>query len=350
MSLGRRRGLLLSARGAPLVALFSGVVLSFSPLIFRIATCTEWQYLLLRLLGANLSASIGLALARCRHGQRTLALLLSWKVALAGVLMSVANVSFILALARIDSASAILMQGFSPIVAALLGRCIKPKERVDVHSAASILLALGGLALMGTTWGADDPWGLLAAACIPLGLGSYTTLVRRMAEAEKDAWAPLWWAGVFGAAPAAVVCAVNGELTTIAARDVALALSAGCLVLGVGLAIFNYAASVLAPARASLLINSELVLAPLWTWLFLGETPQLRTCLGGLLVLLALGWLVTHPPEARVDEPKLFVGAAGSRRCWSRRAATDPCTGPAAAGAPSAEMASSPQPLPLEAV
>ena len=72
-----------------------------------------------------------------------------------------------------------------------------------------------------------------------------------------------------------------------------------------GLAIFNVGAPLAGATRATLLINSELVLAPLWTWLVLGETPALRTCLGGALVLLALVWIVTHPP-ARAASPKLL--------------------------------------------
>ena len=236
---------------APLVALLSGVVLSFSPLVFRLATCSDWQYLLFRLLGVCFVATVGLVHSHsCRV--RMFVLLLQRKTILAGALMACANCAFILALARIDSATSILMQGFAPVVAALLGRMLPPREHLDGNAVISILLSLGGLALMTTTWAADDPLGLLAAGVIPLALGAYAVVLRRMEKEERDTWAPLLWAGVFGTFVGLVACAASPSGFAISARDVLLALSAGCLVLGVGLAIFNIAAYAFAPSRLRL--------------------------------------------------------------------------------------------------
>ena len=77
----------------------------------------------------------------------------------------------------------------------------------------------------------------------------------------------------------------------------------------------------LSPARASLLINTELLLAPLWTWAFLNEQPAVRTLLGGALVLLALAWLVTHPPS-REASPKLLDHRGAIAAILGKSAAT----------------------------
>ena len=237
-----------------MAVLLSGVVLSFSPLVFRVSTCTDWQYLLCRLLGLSLAASAGLAYSRHR-GAAVCATVRRRRVVGAGLLISIANCAFIIALARIDSATAVLMQGVAPIVAALLGRIAPPHEALDGHTALSIVLALAGLALMGTTWASDDPVGLLVAALIPFALGGYTVLLRGASNAERDPWAPLFWSGVFGASAGAVVVASTSGFA-MAWTDALLGLGAGAGILGVGLAIFN--AGVLA---------SPLPIAPLQPWL-----------------------------------------------------------------------------------
>ena len=280
---------------AAALVLMSGVLLSFTPLVFRSVHCRDWQYALCRLLGLWIASCIGLASSVSVDSLTHL--LCRSKLVLAGVLMAVANVSFVVALARIDSATTILMQGFAPIVSALVGRMVPPIEHVDRHTLFSIMLALGGLGLMGTTWAADDTIGLLAAGLIPLGLGGYTVIVRRTPEDERHAWAPLFWAGAIGVVSASTMTAATGGFA-MAPHDALLGLASGGLILGTGLALYNAGAQHLTPARSSLLINTELVLAPLWTWIFVSEQPALRTALGGALVLLALVWLVTHPPRA----------------------------------------------------
>jgi hypothetical protein len=42
----------------------------------------------------------------------------------------------------------------------------------------------------------------------------------------------------------------------------------------------------------------QVVLAPLWTFLFLDEIPALRTLIGGGVLLVAFVWLTIHPVKA----------------------------------------------------
>ena len=44
---------------------------------------------------------------------------------------------------------------------------------------------------------------------------------------------------------------------------------------------------------------TEVVLAPLWVWIWPGETPALGTLIGGVIVLATVAWLVTRA----ADEP-----------------------------------------------
>ena len=81
-------------------------------------------------------------------------------------------------------------------------------------------------------------------------------------------------------------------------RDAALAFTSGAVLLGVGLPIFNAAGRYVPAARTSLLLLSEIVLAPIWVWLIVDETPSGNTVAGGAVILVALVWVATHPKVA----------------------------------------------------
>ena len=54
-------------------------------------------------------------------------------------------------------------------------------------------------------------------------------------------------------------------------------------------------------ARTNILLLSEVLLAPTWTWLVAGEVYGVRTLLGGSLLLVALVWLALHPTDGDGD-------------------------------------------------
>jgi hypothetical protein len=51
----------------------------------------------------------------------------------------------------------------------------------------------------------------------------------------------------------------------------------------------------------------QVILAPLWTFLFVNEIPAVRTLIGGGVLLLAIVWLTVHPHKG--DPP---VGVAST--------------------------------------
>ena len=68
-----------------------------------------------------------------------------------------------------------------------------------------------------------------------------------------------------------------------------------------GLPLFSAAGKYVPAARTNLLLLSEILLAPLWTWIFVGEEYGVRTLIGGLLLLGALVWLTTHPSDEKAE-------------------------------------------------
>ena len=74
----------------------------------------------------------------------------------------------------------------------------------------------------------------------------------------------------------------------IIAPDLPLLLLYGIWQLGVGMILFLNGARLIPAAEASLIALLEVILAPLWVWLFLQEVPSEAALMGGSLVLAAL--------------------------------------------------------------
>ena len=62
----------------------------------------------------------------------------------------------------------------------------------------------------------------------------------------------------------------------------------GAAQLGVGLILYTRASRHLPAAELQLVATAELVLAPLWVWIGVGETPDAATLVGGGLIVLAI--------------------------------------------------------------
>ena len=63
-----------------------------------------------------------------------------------------------------------------------------------------------------------------------------------------------------------------------------------------------------AAARVPLLLMTEVVLAPLWVWIWPGETPSAATLVGGAVIIGAVSWLVLRT-RTIADEVAVIAAA-----------------------------------------
>jgi len=282
----------LNERNGSLVVFLTGTWFSFSPLLFRWTSGegSEWLFLLWRSIGILIAAVIALSIS---SGVRVMTALTNGlaKNLLAGALVAGMSTSFIISIARIDAATTLLLQSLAPFSAAVLGWLLL-REKVDGHTWAAMATAVVGVAIMGSTWDSSSVVGISVACCIPLMLGVYTVLLRD--SQQRDPRAQVFFTGVIGIVVGLVASAATGGFA-LPLRDVCLGLVSGGVLLGVGLPIFNAAGRHVPAARTSLLLLSEIVLAPIWVWLVVNEVPAGRTVAGGAVILLALVWVTTHP-------------------------------------------------------
>ena len=290
----------LTERNGSAVVFLTGTLFSFSPLLFRWTSGegSEWLFLLWRSIGILIAALIGLSLS---SGAPLMTAVTTGfgKNLLAGALMAGMSTSFIISIARIDAATTLLLQSLAPFSAAFLGWLVL-REKVDGHTWAAMTTAVVGVVIMGSTWDSSSVVGISAACCIPLMLGIYTVLLRD--SQRRDPRAQVFFTGVIGLVIGLVASAVTGGFA-LPIQDIFLALISGGILLGVGLPIFNAAGRHVPAARTSLLLLSEIVLAPIWVWLVVNEVPAGKTVAGGAVILLALIWVTTHPKALLVSQP-----------------------------------------------
>lgn len=278
---------LTERQGAVMVA-GSGVIFSSTAIVYRaVDAASDWQFLAYRG-GSTMLAMLGLVALRRRSRPVRLSATTP-RTVFAALLLAAASMLYILALARTSAATTLFLLAAAPIFAAIFGWVLL-RERVRRPTLIAIGVTMIGVAVMvGTGLDAGSGVGVLIAALIPILVGLYNVVLR--AEGEIDPVMPALIAGAALAAVSGAIAMVDTGLT-ISWHDAGLATITGGLALGIGLPLFNLGHRSVPAAMVSLLLMTEVVLAPLWVWIWPGETPKLGTLIGGAIVLGAVVWLV----------------------------------------------------------
>lgn len=283
----------LSEREGAILVAASGVVFSMTAISYRaVEAATEWQFLAYR--GASTTVAM-LLLVLARRGGRPVRLGdTTWRTAFGGVVLASSSMLYILALARTSAATTLFLLASAPIWAALIGRVVLG-ERVPRTTQIAIAITAAGIAVMvGSGLDAGSTAGVVLALLIPVSVGLYNVVLR--SDGGADPVVPALIAGIaLGVVSGVIALATDG--LGVSWRDAGLATLTGGVALGLGLPLFNLGHRSVAAAKVSLLLMTEIVLAPLWVWIWPGETPAVGTLIGGAIVLATVGWLVTRAAD-----------------------------------------------------
>lgn len=251
----------------------------------QIETATVWQILFWRSVG---SVPVLLAFVWWTSGGRP------WqqirKVGLAGVVgglgLVFAFAGAIYAIQTTTIANAVFLFTASPFVAAILG-WILLGERVRPWTWAAIALAVVGMYLMvreGLAMGALA--GNIAALLSAVGFGAFSVALRWGKVGQMLPVSML--GGVFSALVAVGVLAAQGAPIIATAWDTGVSIAIGAVILALGMVMYTLGSRVIPAAELTLLSLIEVLLAPLWVFLFLGETASSATFVGGAVLLAAV--------------------------------------------------------------
>jgi drug/metabolite transporter (DMT)-like permease len=210
-----------------------------------------------------------------------------------GVALAGSMVAFILALGLAPVANVLIMFGATPFITALLARVVMAEP---LHRHTLVAMAVGACGLGMSVAGSlrsGAALGMAVSFIVVLCISVNYVIVRRRRDVGMTPSLAL--AGLF----AALVSLPFADPSSATVHDFPWLLALGPGQLAAGLLLYIAALKRIPAGRAALLGLLELVLGPIWVWLFDGERPGDLTLLGGVVVIgsaAANVWLDSRRP------------------------------------------------------
>ena len=196
-------------------------------------------------------------------------------------LTALASGCFIVALNHTTVANVLFMQAASPIAAALIA-WVALRESISRRTVVAMAVALVGVGVMVGGPGGAQGLGLVLSVVMmfAFALGVVITRHRRdISMAPAICLSQIFL--IVAAGPFA-------EPGTIGSRDLLFMVILGVGQMGLGLAFLTLGARLIPAAEVALITLLEIVLAPLWVWLTISETPATATLVGGVVLIAAV--------------------------------------------------------------
>ncbi len=208
--------------------------------------------------------------------------------------LGLGSACYVFALLLTTVANALFIIAAAPFMTAILG-WLWLRERVTPITWAAMTFALAGIALMVFN-GVQS--GRLLGNIVAFGppVSFAIMLVALRSAGDRDMIPAICLAGLVGAGLGLAMA----DSLAITRHDLLLCLFLGVVQYTGGFVMLALGARYLPAAEVALLALSEIVLAPIWVWVGVGEVPALATLVGGGIVLAAViaqTTLGSRPPE-----------------------------------------------------
>ncbi len=250
-----------------------------------IETAVVWQILLYR----SISMSLFLYFViRLRTGESPFVQIrrIGYPVIIAALALVAAYSGGIYSIQNTSVANAMLLFATAPFMAAVLGWAVL-KERVRVATWIAIAVAIAGIAIMVVDKSGSAVFkGGLAALGSALGFAVFTVALRWGKTTEM--LPSVFLSALFAIVISFAVCYLSDLSFAVSFHDGRIAVCMGVFQVGAGLILYTLGSRSLPAAELALLSLAEVLLGPLWVWLFLGETASVNTLIGGSVLLLAI--------------------------------------------------------------
>ncbi len=244
-----------------------------------------WQILLYRSIGLSVFLYV---VIRLRGGESPFLQVwrIGWPAVIAGLSLVAGYSGGIYALQATSVANAMLLFATAPFFAAVLGWIVL-REPVRRATWIATAVAVAGIAIM--VMDKSGPMALsgsLAAIGSAFGFAVFTVALRWGKSGEM--LPSVFLSGVFAIVITTGICLWLGLPLILTPRDGGIALGMGVFQVGAGLILYTLGSRSLPAAELTLLSLAEVLLGPLWVWLFLGETATVNTLVGGSVLLAAI--------------------------------------------------------------
>ena len=277
----------IEARRGLIFVFMAGVLWSTVGLGIRlIDEATVWQILLYRSISLSLFLAIVIYL-RSRANLFKVVKAAGLPGCIAGLALVGAYSGGIYGIQSTSVANAMLLFASAPFMAAMLG-WIFLRERVRKATWIAILFAIVGIGIMvqDKTQSGAALLGNLSALGGAFGFAVFSVALRW--GRSGDMLPAVFLSGIFAIFITSTICSFNGLSFRISVNDTSISMGMGVFQVGAGLVLYTLGSKTLPAAELTLLSLAEVLLGPLWVYLFLNEVATLNTLLGGLVLLLAI--------------------------------------------------------------
>jgi len=195
-------------------------------------------------------------------------------------LLAISSSSFFVALNYTSVANVLFMQALAPIIAAVFGTMTG--DRVARRTWIAMAVAVAGVSLMVGGPGRPSLLGLTLSLLMSVSFAATLVLTRHRRDVSMAPAMCLSQVAVF------VLAAPFAQPQQAGALDIVLFALLGIAQIGLGFIFLTIGARLIPAGEVALITLLEIVLGPLWVWLFLSEGPSAATLTGGMIVLGAV--------------------------------------------------------------
>lgn len=203
---------------------------------------------------------------------------------LLALIVGTSNIFFVYGMSNTTVTNAVFLMSTGPLWAALASYFFL-KKIVGLKTIIAITGSMIGIAVMFSQGLQSSNYlGNIIILGVPICFAFQLTIINK--RSDIDYMPSTFLAGIF--------VVLVGVLTitdhSISTRDLSIILFMGAFQVGLGFVLITIGSRYIPPHRAALYILLEPVLAPIWAWVGVGETPQIIELIGGLIVFAFVTW------------------------------------------------------------
>jgi len=206
------------------------------------------------------------------------------------LLLALSSGSFLVALNHASVANVLFFQALAPILAAAMGSFLG--DPVSRRTWLAMAIAVGGVAVMVGGPGRPSLLGQGLSLVVSISFAATLVITRHRRDVSMAPATCLSQLLVLAVAAPFIAPGAAGAL------DVTLLAALGITQIGLGFVFLTIGGRLIPAGEVALITLLEIVLGPLWVWVFLGERPPTATLLGGAIVLGAVLLEARTPPAS----------------------------------------------------
>ena len=265
-----------------MLVIIGGFFLSTSGILLRnIESASGWQVLFYRGFTFSLTLFL-LLLIRYRSGIGRAFREIGRPGLWAALVLGLGSICYIFAILLTTVANAVFIIGAAPLATAFAAWLILG-ERTSRFGVIAMLVSLAGIGLMFADGLIEGRWaGNIAALGVVASFVAFLLIIRD--KRGTDMLPATCLSGIVMGGVAALFV----ESFVISNRDLAIAVTMGCLQFGIGFWCFTVASRYIMASEVALFSLTESILGPVWVWIGVGEKPSLLTLIGSAVVLVSV--------------------------------------------------------------